>query len=205
MGLRLLAARHSLSRGWFNFRLLFEGDLADADLLRERALCWRRLGGWQFAVADYRASLARRPDSASAADELAWLLASAPGRGSAEEAVACARAAVRLEPDSPAFQNTLGVALYRAGRFSEAADVLERNIPGNQADPGLDLIFLAMCKKRLGEAVAARDAFDRARRWRAGITSMSPSDAAEFKSFIREFESLPEVCLPDLPADVFVR
>jgi serine/threonine protein kinase/WD40 repeat protein len=204
-GLRLLAVRHVLSRFWFNFRLFVERDITDPEELRERGDRWYELGRWQLAAADYRTSLARRRDSALTANNLAWALASVPGRGSAEEALAWARKAVEQESDSPVYQNTLGAALYRAGRFSEAAAVLEHNIPLNPDNSGLDLIFLAMCKQRLGQPAEAQGALAGARRWRAKITRVSASLAAEFESFVDEFESLPEVSLPDLPADVFVR
>jgi serine/threonine protein kinase/WD40 repeat protein len=205
LGLRMLAARHVLCRGWFNFQLLFERDLAHPEDLELRGDCWNRLGQWRLAMADYRALVARRPDSAMAANELAWMIASAPGRGDALEALTLARKAVQRVPQSPAYQNTLGAALYRTGRFSEAASVLERNIPQNVNDFGLDLIFLAMSKQRLGQPAAARDAFARARQWRAKSTRMSPWYSDEFKSLVDEFESLPKPSLLDLPADVFVR
>ena len=64
------------------------------------------------------------------------------------------------------YHNTLGVALYRAGKFQEALAPLSKSLEGSQgrAD-GFDLLVLAMCHHRLGNAAAARDHFDQAVRW----------------------------------------
>jgi serine/threonine protein kinase/WD40 repeat protein len=204
-GLKVLATRHVLNRGWFNFRLFLESDLADPEQLQLRGDRWAALGHWQLAVADYRASLARRANSAATTNDLSWLLVAVPGRGDAGEALAWARKAVELEPNSAAFRNTLGTALYRAGRYSDAAAVLERNVPLNPDEYGLDLVVLAMCEHRLNQPSAARRALAGAREWRAKMNRLSPSVAADFASFVRELESLPGYSLPDLPANVFVR
>ena len=179
-GLTILAARHALSRGWWNFRLFFEPNLTDPFALQVRAECWQRFGQWRLAIADSRASLAILPDSAVAANDLAWTMVAAPNRANAEEAVAWARRAAEIEPEWPSFQNTLGAALYR-GRFPEAVAVLERNIPQNPADVGLDLIFLAMCRQRMGQPAAARAAMAGARNWRTRATGLNPAASAEFE------------------------
>ncbi len=196
-GFRVLTARHTLASGWHNFQLLLEPRLTDPDDLRQRGNCWNRMGQWQLAALDFRASLLARPHSAQTADALAWCLASVPGRGDPEESLAWARKAVALEPDVAAFQNTLGVALYRAGLFAEAAAVLERNIPRNSREAGYDCVFLAMCKKRLGHDAPAQLALNHAREWRANITRMAPVDSTAFQAFIREAESLLDGSLPD--------
>ncbi len=204
-GRRLLTIRYILSRGWFTMRQYIDSKLTDSEELQQRGDRWAGLGRWQFAVADYRASLARNPQSARNANELAWLLASAPGRGDPQDALLWARRAVELDRNSPDIRNTLGAALYRAGQYAEAAAVLERNVPTNPVGAGLDLIFLAMCRQRLGQPAAARKALAGARRWRANLPQMSPLSFAEFESCIREFESLPGASYPDLPADIFAR
>ncbi len=202
-GLRILAARHTVARGWFNFRSLLEPHLVDPEELLERGYLWNRLGHDRLAEADYRASLLLRPDSADTANELAWCLASVPGHGDPVEALAWARKAVKLAPETATYQNTLGVALYRAGLVAEAAGVLERNVARNSADVGYDWVFLAMCKKRLGQEALARDALAHAREWRARATRISPRQSTEVQDFLREAESLLDDPLPDLPADVF--
>ena len=109
-------------------------------------------GGWRSPI--WRHSLAILPDSAVAANDLAWTMVAAPDPSQRGRGGCLARRAAEIEPEWPWFQNTLGAALYRAGRFPEAVAVLERNIPQNPADVGLDLIFLAMCRQRMGQQAA---------------------------------------------------
>ena len=203
-GLRLLSARHTLTRCWHNFRLFLEPRLTDPEELLQRGNRWNILGHDQLAAADFRASLVVRPDSAETANGLAWCLARVPGSRDPLEAVAWARKAVKLEPETATYHNTLGVALYRAGHFAEATGVLERDLSRNSDDVGNDWLFLAMCNKRLGQDAPARAALTHAREWRAGATRISPTQSTEFQAFMREALSLLVGPLPDhLPADVF--
>ena len=100
--------------------------------------------------------------------------------------------------ETSTYQNTLGVALYRAGLFAEAARVLERNVSRNSDDLGYDWVFLAMCKKRLGQDAQARAALAHAREWRTTATRISPTQFTEFQAFMREAESLLDGPLADL-------
>jgi eukaryotic-like serine/threonine-protein kinase len=204
-GLRALAARHTVTTAVYNFLLFLEPNLSDPEELVQRGSRWLRLGHWKQAVADFRASLKRRGDSAYTANELAWALVSIPGRGNTAEALAWARKAVEMVPESGDYHNTLGVALYRAGRFSEAAEELERNSPRNKKDVGFDLVFLSMCRQRLGQTAKARNALEQARQWQAGVARMTPSQAAQFEQFVSEAELVLTGILPDLPSDVFAR
>ena len=109
-GLRLLAIRHILRNTFDNFRLLFAHGLSDPEELVQRGNRWNRLGHWEQALRDYRASLERRGDAAEVANNLAWVLVAFPGRGNMEEALRCARMAVAKSPETPSYHNTLGVA-----------------------------------------------------------------------------------------------
>lgn len=90
-------------------------ELADAYLVRE-----------QYAEAErlYRAALALDDLHARAMNNLAYALIHADG--DLDEARYWARNATAREPDNPRMLDTLGVALYRAGEYKEAARVLER-------------------------------------------------------------------------------
>ncbi len=204
-GLRLLAVRQTLREARSAVQVLLDPDLADAEELRTRAGRWLTLGRWRMAAADYRASLARSPDSAFAANGLAWCLVSLPGRGNTDEAIRWARKALDLVPEETAFRNTLGAALYRAGRFAEAAAELEQNIARNADQIGYDWVLLSMCRQRLGRGALARTALDQALRWRNAASGMAAAQSAEFDALLQEAESVLNGSLPDLPADVFVR
>jgi hypothetical protein len=62
-GLRWLTVRRALREGWFEFLGMFDPDLDDREERLDRAQRWIRLGRWRLAAVDYRAVLARRPDS----------------------------------------------------------------------------------------------------------------------------------------------
>jgi serine/threonine protein kinase/WD40 repeat protein len=204
-GLRLLAIRHSLREAGLALRGLVDAHLADAEELRARAACWDRFGQWQMAAADFRASLAREPNSVYAANGFAWCLASRPGRGNSDEAVRWAHRAVALEPENPACRNTLGAALYRAGRWADAVVELERSLAAGRATVGYDWVFLAMCHQRLGHVAQARVALDQAARWHRERSQAFPDPAGTFRALLQEAHALVDGALPDLPSNVFER
>jgi Tfp pilus assembly protein PilF len=128
-----------------------------------------------------------------------------PGRGDHEEALRWARRAVELEPGNPNHTNTLGVALYRAGRFTEAAEELGRNASKDHRFAGYDWVFLAMCRQRLGQADAARSALTRALDWQAKVIGLGPDKTAEFQALLLEARAVLGGSLSDSPPDVFDR
>ncbi|MFO0844467.1 MAG: hypothetical protein U0797_19070 [Gemmataceae bacterium] len=68
-----------------------------------------------------------------------------------------ARRAVQKRPNDPIFLNTLGVALYRAGRIRDAVSHLEKALAmGTGTADGHALYFLAMCYHRLGGPIPGR-------------------------------------------------
>jgi serine/threonine protein kinase/WD40 repeat protein len=203
--LRVLMVWRTLRETGFAIRSLLDASLTDPEELSRRGVVWNRLGHWQLAATDYRASLAQRPNSAITANELAWCLAARPGRGDAHEAVRWARSALGLEPSSTRFRSTLGAALYRAGQFAEAAAELERNIAQNTEMTGYDWVFLAMCKQRLGLAAQARLALRQAARWSSERSQAFPDEVEAFRPFLQEAHAVLDGSLPDLPSNVFDR
>jgi WD40 repeat protein len=201
-GLRLLAARQVLRELGVAIGEQFGPRLTDPGGLATRARSRRSLGLWKPAAADYLAFLAKKPDSALIANELAWCLVSVPGRGDPNEAVYWARRAVALQP-SVFNRNTLGTALYRAGQFAEAAAELEKNVAENPSLVGYDYLILAMCRQRLGQAESVRAALDCAKQWRAANRPRDPIDAREFQALLQEAETVVTGSLPDIPPSVF--
>jgi tetratricopeptide (TPR) repeat protein len=141
-----------------SFRGAIHGDLKQYDL----------------AITDLEAALALKPDQPSVREELAlccnnraWELAAGPEpRREVNRALALARRAVELAPSEGTYLNTLGVALYRAGRYGEAIPTVERSRAANRGQfDGFDLFFRAMAHHRLGHRGADGDCFDRAVRW----------------------------------------
>jgi tetratricopeptide (TPR) repeat protein len=134
---------------------------------------------------------ATNPDSASSCNGLAWAYLAAPeSLRDARMALPLAEKAVRLAPGNACVRNTLGVALYRAGRCAEAVEVLRANLKARD-DWGLafDLYFLAMCHARLGDDGRARDYFDWASSWtraQRDRSAIEPQDLAEFRAEAEE-------------------
>jgi WD40 repeat protein len=205
VGLRRMAIGQILRDGWRDFRMIFDAGLDDAEDLSRRGDRWQLLGHLELAAADYRASLARRPDSVSTAYDLARCLLYGRDRSDPDEAVRWARRAIELDPGHNWAHVLLGRALYEAGRYAEAADKLEANIQRDPQHAGYDWLRLAMSRHRLGRTATAREALAEALRWRAAWPEKDPAWSALFESQLREVQSALAGFLPDLPADVFAR
>lgn len=103
------------------------------------------------------------------ANQAAWTCAMAPDAGvEPARIVALAEKAVALAPNASTGLNTLGAALYRAGRYEEAIARLEQSIDVS-GDRGSveDWLFLSMAHRRLGQEAEARGWLERATRFLA--------------------------------------
>ena len=161
---------------------------ADPHLLGVRAACFRLLGRAAEAEADARASLAANPDQPEANRNMAYLLLNGPADArDPEAALAFARRAVEREPDEPANHHAVGVALYRLGRWREAAAALEwgRLVRLGTSTAYFDF-FLAMCRHRLGDPAGAKVAYDRGVAWegrrRATLAEVHRAELAAFRA-----------------------
>jgi Tfp pilus assembly protein PilF len=133
------------------------------------------------ALAALRRAVAVAPRHAEAHNNLSWmLLTGLQERRDAALALVEARKAVELEPERALFQNTLGVALYRNGKFADAVPVLEWSLRAQkgQAD-SFDLFFLALCHHRLGDAAKAKEYRERAVVWFAQHKDRLPAGWVE--------------------------
>jgi tetratricopeptide (TPR) repeat protein len=106
-----------------------------------------------------------RPPSAAAANLTAWTCVLAPGAGAdSARVVALAERAVAADPKQQHnYLNTLGAALYRAGRSEEAVRRLGEALQAHgQGGVVEDWLFLALAHQRLGHGADARQWLDRA-------------------------------------------
>jgi Flp pilus assembly protein TadD len=134
-------------------------------------------------------------DDLETLDDASWADVRAPDgrRDDYLQALRRAEAAVRLAPENGTYSKTLGVALYRVGRYKEALDVLLRATALDTAQRSrptpTEMAFLAMTFHRLGDKVMARAGLDDLR------SRMKDPEAAkdvESQAFLHEAEALIE-------------
>jgi serine/threonine protein kinase/WD40 repeat protein/tetratricopeptide (TPR) repeat protein len=172
----------------------------DPALYELRSRVHERLGQRELALADMKQV------GAEYYNQLAWRLATGPAAlRDPEQALALARKAVAMEPDTAIYLNTLGVAQYRAGRHAEAIDTLEKSlVAGRGESDAFDLFFLAMARHELGQIARARADFDHAVRWRREHPDLSqPGWSEELDRFRAEAEAVLAGPASELPDDVF--
>jgi tetratricopeptide (TPR) repeat protein len=101
-------------------------------------------------------------------NDLAWALAThvEPARRDPARAVNLAREAVDLMPQEAVICNTLGAALYRAGRWQDALSTLEKadQLSGGKHD-GFNAFFISMAHWQLGHKEAAIQWYNQAVVW----------------------------------------
>jgi WD40 repeat protein/serine/threonine protein kinase len=104
-------------------------------------------------------------------DDLSWRFVRAPEglRADYLRALCRAEAAVRLAPENSTYLKTLGVALYRVGRYEQALEALRRATALDAAKNGgptpAVLAFLAMAHWQLGDKPQARSWYDKTVQW----------------------------------------
>jgi WD40 repeat protein/tRNA A-37 threonylcarbamoyl transferase component Bud32 len=162
---------------------------AQVGRLLQQAHLHERAGEHTRALAIVRRAVQIDPTHAEAHNNLAWLLLTGPQKlRDAKQALPHARKAVELTPRQTIYLNTLGVSLYRNGKFAEAIPILEKSLKQSKGETdGFDLFFLAMCHARLGERDRAAGYFSRAARWvkeRKG--RLNAAQAPELKAFEAE-------------------
>jgi WD40 repeat protein/tRNA A-37 threonylcarbamoyl transferase component Bud32 len=177
-------ARDDLRRAW-------EDPRATARVGIDLALLCRRAGDHE-AHRDVVAALLERfgADGASA-NNVSWACVRFPDAVDdlrrPREMIA---AAIKAQPGNASFLNTLGVAQYRSGLYTEAVVSLNKSLAGGQGRrDAIDLYFLAMCHAKLGDAAKARDCFDRAVRWAQAQKDLPPPEGMELGEFRAEAES----------------
>ena len=115
---------------------------------------------YEAAAQSYRKALELDPNSDIAANNLAWLYSEAEWKVDLDEAVRLARGVVERNPKEPVFADTLGVAYYMKGLYTEALKHLS-NAVSLARERGTDSEFFRF---HLGMALAASGDKEAARR-----------------------------------------
>jgi tetratricopeptide (TPR) repeat protein len=125
------------------------------------------LGRPKEAVEPCRKAVALAAEDPSAANDIAWFLATTPEPSLRDTslAVRLAKKAVEGRPRCANCRNTLGVALYCNGEPRAAVAELETAMHLRSGGDAFDWFFLAMAHRRLGDRATARACFGRAVQW----------------------------------------
>ena len=146
----------------------------DAELVTDLARIYERSGRTDDAIAQYEALLLRKPDSTTAANNLAMLLVTyRTDRASLDRA---RQLAARLSNSkNPALVDTWGWVLYKRGEYADAIRALQEAVDESSHTPPL-LYHLAMAQLKTGDRDIARSTLEEA--LRSGI-AFSGSDEAK--------------------------
>jgi protein O-mannosyl-transferase len=127
-------------------------------------------------------------DMAMISNNLAWLLATSADERFRDPARAqqLAREAVRIDPQSGRFWNTLGVVEYRAGQWDEAIQALEKSIELRDGGDATDRFVLALACYQAGRPDDAQRWYGKGTTWSARHQPIS----AEAKRFQQEAAQL---------------
>ena len=87
---------------------------------------------YDVAAENYRKALEKDPNSAIAANNLAWLYATT-GKGNMDEAMRLAQGVVQKNPNIAGFIDTLGWVYYKKGLHAAAVDQLRKAVSINEA------------------------------------------------------------------------
>jgi eukaryotic-like serine/threonine-protein kinase len=168
-----------------------------------RSIFHREEGRSELAIADLKEA-SKRMDKfkdtrlkARCCNDLARLYATAPEKlRKKEDAVALAERAVKLQGGQWDYHNTLGIAYYRAGRYTDAVAELEKSLHGGAGhSDAFNLYFLAMAFHRLGQSAKASECYSQAVARHEAQKDLEPAQAQELKTFRSETARL--LGLPD--------
>ncbi len=184
----------------------------DAHYLGLRGAIYLDLKQYELAITDLEAALKLKPDLSSVRQSLAlscnnraWELANSPEpRSGLARALKLVQRAVNLSPGEGVSLNTMGVVLYRLGRYNDAIATLERSRAAHQGQfDGFDLFFLAMAHHRLERREKARACYDLAVRWMGQPHTLDAQSTRDLAAFRAEAEAVFADPAGDLPEQVF--
>jgi len=169
---------------------------------RVRSLTHTHWDEHQAAADALRDVVRTAPGYASWHNSLAWMLATSPDPAAhaGDEAVSHALRAIEIDPEERAYVNTLGISYFRAGRYSDAIETLDRSIGIDGIGKISDHLFLTMAWKNLGEDEIAMETLEGAFEW-IDKHKISTLALAETQRFLEDACDLMGVELVIIPAE----
>jgi len=146
-----------------------------------RAAALERLGRSDDAAAIFRGLLEQEPDDAEAANYLGYMWADLGIH--LDEALPLIRHAVELEPDNPAYLDSLGWVQFRLGHLDEAERWLRQAVDGSPSD-GTVLAHLGEVLAALGKTAEARTSLERA-------LTLSPENPDHVRQLLADLPDAP--------------
>lgn len=129
------------------------------DLLYDRAMAAEKVDRLDLLESDLRRLIKLKPDFAHAYNALGYTLADRTPR--IKEAIELLEIAIKLEPEDPFIQDSMGWALFKAARYPEAVELLRR---AHAAKPDPEIAA------HLGEALWMKGDKEEARRiWQGSL------------------------------------
>jgi len=125
----------------------------------QQAALLERAGDFRESEKAFQALLQQSPNNAEALNYLGYMLAD---RGvKLEEALGLIQRALAIQPDNPAFLDSMGWALYRLGKAEQAEPYLVRAVQGSRDDATV-LEHLGDVQAKLGKRADALKAYRKA-------------------------------------------
>jgi tetratricopeptide (TPR) repeat protein len=108
------------------------------------------------------------PSNTRPLNTIAWniVIYPDPGQRDLPKAVAAAKKAVAAEPRNSNYWNTLGLAYYRAGQFTEALPAFDKSMMLTHGGDGFDWFCVAMVHWKLHNPEKAIDYLQKAQDWK---------------------------------------
>jgi len=129
------------------------------DLLYDRAMAAEKVDRLDLLESDLRRLIKLKPDFAHAYNALGYTLADRTPR--IKEAIELLEIALKLEPEDPFIQDSMGWAMFKAARYAEAVELLRR---AHAAKPDPEIAA------HLGEALWMKGDKEEARRiWQGSL------------------------------------
>jgi Flp pilus assembly protein TadD len=125
----------------------------------QQAALLERAGDFKAAEKEFRVLLQQHPDNAEALNYLGYMLADKGVK--LEEALSLIQKAVSIQPENPAFLDSLGWALFRLGRAEQAEPYLVRAAQGSRDDATV-LEHLGDVQAKLGQRAEALKSYRKA-------------------------------------------
>lgn len=143
-------------------------------------------GNLENALAAFERALALSPDDGLVMNEVSWTIVKSSS-GKPEQYQRALELAIRvneLQPDQGHQLNTLGVALFRNKKWTDAIAALKRSeeLSSNRLTFH-NSYFLAMCSWQLGDHQAALEWYEKAAAWKTA----NPDSVTPFETELQEF------------------